>query len=43
MLKEKRIDFVLKMVRTLIEQGFVGMSGEEKNNLVAKVVENVKA
>jgi hypothetical protein len=43
MLKEKRIDFVLKMVATLIEQGFVGMSEEEKNNFVAKVVENVTA
>ena len=43
MLKEKRIDFVLKMVTTLIDQGYVGMSGETKNNFVAKIVENVKA
>ncbi|HEA65312.1 hypothetical protein LCGC14_2496820 [marine sediment metagenome] len=41
--KEKRIDFVLKMVTTLIEQGCVGMSEGEKKDFVAKVVENVKA
>lgn len=43
MLKEKRIDFVLKMVTTLIEQSCVGMSEGEKKDFVAKVVENVKA
>ncbi len=41
--KEKRIDFVLKMVDTLIQQGCVGMSDEEKQDFVVKVVEKVKA
>ena len=40
--KGKRIDFVVKMVVTLMEQGGVGMSEEEKKDLVAKVVEKVK-
>jgi hypothetical protein len=40
--KEKRIDFVLKMVTTLMEQGCVGMSEEEKKDFVAKVFEKVK-
>jgi hypothetical protein len=39
--KEKRIDFVLKMVTTLVEQGAAGMS-EEKKDFVAKLVEKVK-
>ena len=39
---EKRIDFVLKMVDTLMEQGRVRMSKEEKQDFVAKVVERVK-
>ena len=39
--KEKQIDFVAKMVVTLMEQGCVGMSEEEKD-LVAKVVDKVK-
>jgi len=42
MSKEKRIDFVLKMVTTLMEQGCVGMSEEEKKGFVARVVEKVK-
>ncbi len=41
--KEKRIDFVLKMVTALMEDGCVGMSEEEKKNFLAKVVEKVKA
>lgn len=40
--KEKRLDFVLKMVATLMEQGCIGMSEEEKREFVAKVVEKVK-
>jgi hypothetical protein len=40
--KEKRVDFVLRMVDTLMEQGCMGMSGEEKQDFVAKVVEKVK-
>ncbi len=41
--KEKRVDFVLKMVSSLVEQGCVGMSNEEKADFVAKIVEKVKA
>ena len=41
--KEKRIDFILKMVTCLMEQGRVGMSEEEKEDFVAKVVEKMKA
>ncbi len=40
--KERRIDFVLNMVTTLVEQGCVGMSDDEKEDFVAKVVEKVK-
>jgi len=40
--KEERIEFVLNMVTTLMEQGSVGMSDEEKKDFVAKVVEKVK-
>jgi len=40
--KEQRIDFVLKMVTILLEQGSVGMSDEEKKDFVAKVVEKVR-
>ncbi|UCG93272.1 MAG: hypothetical protein JSV97_06130 [candidate division WOR-3 bacterium] len=40
--KEKRIDFVLNMVRTLVEQGSNGMSAEEKKDFVAKVAEKVR-
>jgi len=39
--KEERSDFVLKMVTTLVERGTVGMSDEEKKDLVAKIVEKV--
>ena len=40
--KEKRVDFVLKMVASLVEQGCVGMLNEEKANFVASIVEKVK-
>ena len=40
--KEKRIDFILEMVATLMEQGSVGMSDEEKKDFTAKVIEKVK-
>ncbi len=43
MAKEKRVKFVLKMVTTLVEQGCAGMSEEEKEDFVAKVLEKVKA
>jgi hypothetical protein len=39
--KEERTDFVLNMVTSLMEQGSAGMSDEEKNELVAKVIERV--
>ncbi len=41
--KEKRIDFVLEMVTTLVEQGSVGMSENEKKDFVAKMIEKVNA
>lgn len=41
--KETRIDFVLKLVAILVEQGSVGMSSEEKEDFVAKVIQKVKA
>jgi hypothetical protein len=40
--KEQRIEFVLKMVTILLEQGSVGMSDEEKRDFVAKVVQKAK-
>jgi hypothetical protein len=41
--KENKIDFVLKMVISLMEQGSVGMSEEEKKDFVSKVTDKVKA
>ena len=43
MSKEKRTEFVLKMVATLTQQGSSGMSDEEKKTFLGKVVETVKA
>jgi len=40
--KEKRVDFVLKRVTSLVKQGSAGMSSEEKADFVANVVEKVK-
>ena len=40
--KEKRIDFVLRMIGTLVEQGCAGMSDEEKKGFVEKVVEKAR-
>jgi hypothetical protein len=40
--KEKRIAFTLKMVATLIEQGSVGMSQDEKEDFFTQVIEKVK-
>ena len=40
--KEKRIDFVLIMITTLVEQGCTGMSEEEKKGFVQKVVEKAR-
>lgn len=39
--KEERIDFVAKMVATLVEQGSVGMSGEEEKSFRAKLAERI--
>ena len=39
--KEERVEFVLNMVTTLMEQGSAGMSDEEKNEFVAKILERV--
>ena len=39
--KGERVDFVLNMITTLMEQGAAGMSEEEKNEFVAKVLEKV--
>jgi len=41
--EEKRIDFILKMVGTLMEQGRVGLSKEEERAFTEKVVGKVKA
>ena len=40
--KENKIDFVLKMVISLMEQGSIGMSEEEKKDFVSKVSDKVK-
>jgi hypothetical protein len=40
--KEKRVDFALKMVAGLVEQGSAGMSDAEKADFVAKIIEKVK-
>ena len=40
--KEKRVDFALKMVASLVEQGSAGMSKEEKADFVKRIVEKVK-
>ena len=39
--KEKRVDFVSRMVSILVEQGCVGMSEEEKKDFRAKVLEKL--
>jgi len=40
--EEKRIDFALKIVTSLVEQGCAGMSNEEKADFLAKIAEKVK-
>ena len=40
--KEERSDFVVTMVAALMEQGSIGMSDEEKEGLVSKVLEKVR-
>jgi hypothetical protein len=39
--REERVDFVLNMITTLMEQGSAGMSEEEKSEFVAKILERV--
>lgn len=39
--QEERVDFVLNMITALMEHGSAGMSEEEKNEFVAKVLERV--
>jgi hypothetical protein len=39
--QEERVDFVLNMITTLMEQGSAGMSEEEKSEFVAKILERV--
>ncbi len=39
--KEKRVDFVLEMVTTLVEHGCTGMSDNEKEDFVTKLIEKV--
>ena len=41
--KDNKIDFVLKMVASLMEQGIAGMSEEEKKDFVSKVTDKVNA
>ena len=41
--KEKRVDFALDTIDSLVEQGSAGMSSEEKADFVAKIVERVGA
>ena len=41
--KEKRPDFVLKTVTTLMDEGSTEMSEDEKKDFRTKVVEKVKA
>ncbi len=41
--KEKRIDFVLEIVATLMEHGCADMSNKEKADLVAKMIDKVNA
>ncbi len=40
--KEKRADFVVKMVSTMMEGGSDGMTEEERRDFAAKVAEAVK-
>jgi len=39
--KEERINFVLNMMAILKEQGSTGMSDEERQDFVARIVEEV--
>jgi len=39
--KEERVEFVLDMVAKLIEQGSVGMTDEEKDEFIARILEKI--
>ncbi len=41
--KEKRIDFMLEIVATLVEHSCADMSNKEKEDIVAKMIEKVNA
>jgi hypothetical protein len=40
--KEKRVDFALKMITSLVEHASAGMSDKEKADFLTKIVEKVK-
>jgi hypothetical protein len=40
---EMRVDFISNMTGIMVQQGSVEMSDEEKEDLVAKIIEKVKA
>jgi predicted GTPase len=39
--KEERVEFVLDMVETLIKQGSAGMTDEEKDEFMARILEKI--
>lgn len=41
--KVERVDFVLEMISTLLDRGSADMSEEEKNDLVARLMERITA
>jgi len=41
--KEERVDFVLKMISTLLDRASADMSEKEKNDLVARALERITA
>ena len=40
--KEKRLEFVSKMITTLVEHGCAGMTEKEKENFWGKIMKRVK-
>jgi hypothetical protein len=43
MTKEKRTDFALNIISTLVEHGSSGLSDEERKDFVSKIMDRVKA
>jgi hypothetical protein len=41
--KEERVDFVLKMISTLLDRASADMSEKERNDLVARALERITA